>query len=131
MHARRLTVARQLGAEVVLSAKRQDVRNVGNTLEVKLQTDPKTELISLNISPEVVEYIGDTTYGNGLAEAKQPSFNVIKTHAEIIVKSDKYALLSLQTPRDPKSKGSLPKRDQKHRVFVMVRATILEEPKNP
>ncbi len=109
-----------------------DVRNVGNTLEVELKVelkvDPGNGLISLNLSPEVVEYVGDTTYGNGLAEAKQPAFHVIKSYANVVVRSDKYALLGLQTPRDPNSKGTLPKRDQQHRVFVMVRAAILENP---
>lgn len=105
-----------------------DVRNIGNTLEVELSADRGAGLISLALSPEVVEYVGDITYGKGLAEAKQPAFHVIRSYANIVVKSDKYALLGLQTPRDKKSDGALPKRDPKHRVFVMVRATILEDP---
>ena len=105
-----------------------DVRNIGNTLEVELKVDQAAGLISLELAPEVVEYVGDTTYGKGLSEAQQPSFHVIKSYASIVVKSDRYALLGLQTPRDHKSSGARPKRDPSHRVFVMVRATILEDP---
>lgn len=107
-----------------------DARNLGNSLEVKVAIN-HDGLIKLEVDPHVVELIGHTTYGTKQAKVTQPLFNILRARTKLTVKSDRYALLGVLTPRDPKAKSDAPKHAPDKRVFIMLRATVLENPDKP
>ena len=105
-----------------------DVRNLGNTLEVRVDVHKPGGLISLNVVPELVKHVGESAYGTGISTVTQPLFFILKSYTQLFVRSDKYALLGMQTPCLTDLENGKPASDSSRRVFVMVRATVLNIP---
>ena len=105
-----------------------DVRNIGHTMEVEPNVDVSGQIISLNIAPEIVDFVAFTTYGTGLAESLQPLFHVLKLQTNLNIPTNGYALASVQMPRDKDAGEDAVVPDESQRVLVFVRGTLIEIP---
>ncbi|MGI9243547.1 MAG: hypothetical protein ACR2RV_22290 [Verrucomicrobiales bacterium] len=112
------------GADLIVpsSPTAFDLRFVGNVLEVGANVYAGEDVVELKIASNLAEYTGDSTYGEGAAEAVQPIFDALSSYARVYIKSGQFVLLAAHTPR---LDGEV-ERDRSKRVFVMARATILK-----
>lgn len=99
-----------------------DLRFVGNRLEIGADVYVGEDVVALNIASYLVEYTGDSTFGDGVGEVVQPIFDALNCQAHVYIKSGHFALLSVHAPH---LEGKV-ERDRSKRVFVMARATILK-----
>ena len=124
-------VAPGVDLEIPANPTAFDSRDTGHTFEVDAEVSVGGDLISLNLSANLVEHVGEIAYGDGAYHVAQPQFDVLSCRSNIVVSSGNYALLSVHTPRALPVKEIEVKRDPSRRVFVMVRATILKRGQEP
>ena len=105
-----------------------DVRNLGFTFEAGPNVDADDKTISLNIAPEIVEFVKYVHYGQGAATAIQPLFHVLKCQTNLVLRDGSYVLASVQMPRDEKAKDKAMRGDESQRVLVFVRADVIRIP---
>ncbi len=100
-----------------------ETRNLGTTIEVDPVLGADSHTIDLNLSPEIVELEGNTTWTNddykGGVKVEQPLFHAMKVTTQVTLHSGTYQLIGTTRPlnsTDPKRKNPI--------VLVFVRADV-------
>lgn len=102
-----------------------EVRNVGTTLEVDPVLGADNVTIDLNLNPEIVFHIGETTHetrqGEATAEVTMPLFYTIRVTTAATLRAGEPLLLGVESPPNLET-GEV---DRARKVLVFVKADVL------
>jgi len=100
-----------------------ETRNLGTTIEVDPVLGADGHTIDLNLSPEIVELEGNTSWSNddykGGVKLEQPLFHAMKVTTQLTLHSGTYQMIGTTrplNPTDPKRKNPI--------ILVFVRADV-------
>ncbi len=121
-------IAAELDLMTATSPTAFEMRPLGVTLEIDPVISKDGKVIEINIAPELVNIVGETSYGKGPSEKKQPMFETVKHSTAVTVPEGQTCLLTMSSLESARAHKAGTEEEQEQvrdrRILVLMTAKV-------